>query len=80
MIIKLIEGEFKPSETLDLISQMIDLKIKFHESKISNDSNLEDIKYRESKIKDLQKELNQFRKKIKLKTNSVKVDSVILIE
>jgi hypothetical protein len=80
MIIKLIEGEFKPSETLDLISQMIDLKIKFHESKISNDSNLEDIKYRESKIKDLQKELNQFRKNIKSKTNSVKVDSVILIE
>ncbi len=53
MIIKLIEGEFQPSETLDLITQMIDLKIKFHESKITHESSLEDIKYRESKIKQL---------------------------
>lgn len=80
MKIKLFEGEFQPEEILDLITQMIDLKIKFHESKITNESSEEDIKFRESKIKQLQQEKDLFRINIKTKHHSIKVDSVIQIE
>jgi hypothetical protein len=55
MTIQLLEGEFNTAEGLDLISQLINIKIKYQESKINNSANEEDIKQRESKIKRLQK-------------------------
>ena len=54
MNIQLIEGQFNKKEALELITQMIHIKIKFHENKINNNSNEEDVKYRETKIKNLQ--------------------------
>ncbi len=64
MHIQLIEGEFKSNEALDLITQMIHIKIKFHENKIDKSEFEEDIKAREGKIKRLQKELFEIKKNI----------------
>ena len=54
MDIQLIKGEFNPNDALELITKMIEVKIKFHESKINTIHQEEDIKIREKKIKNLQ--------------------------
>ena len=79
MNIQLIQGGFSPEDAVDLISQMIQTKIKFHEGKIARHGSEEDIKYRESKIKRLQQELNDLRNSIYGKNGIVKLDAVIHI-
>ena len=59
---------------------MVHIKIKYHENKINSNSNEEDIKIKESKIKHLQKELFELRKTINSKNNTVKVEAIIKIE
>jgi hypothetical protein len=61
MNIQLIQGNFDAKDALAIITQMIDVKIKYHESKISNNNNEEDIKFREAKIIRLQKDLSDIR-------------------
>jgi hypothetical protein len=61
MNIQLIQGNFDAKDALEIITQMIQVKIKFHENKISHKSNEEEIKGRETKIKRLQKDLNDIR-------------------
>lgn len=57
MNIQLIQGQFSTKDALDIITQMMHVKIKYHEQKIHHSSNEEDIKMRETKIKRLQKDL-----------------------
>ncbi len=64
MNIKLIDGQFNSHDALNIISDMIGVKIKFHEGKILDSSSEEDIKMRENKIKFLQNELHELRKNI----------------
>lgn len=80
MEIQLVQGEFSANDALELITKMIQIKIKYHENKISSDSNEEEIKYRESKIKRLQKELFDLRNIIDDKKGSLKLESIIKIE
>jgi hypothetical protein len=80
MNIQLIHGEFSSRDALELVTQMIHLKIKYHENKIANNINEEDIKYRESKIIRLQKELFDFRNSVKEKGNNLRLDAMITIE
>ena len=80
MNIQLIQGAFNSNDAIELISQMVHIKIKYHENKINSDSNEEDIKTREAKIKRLQQELFELRKTIQSKTKSVKVEAIIKIE
>jgi len=79
MNIQLIHGEFGAADALELITQMIHIKIKFHEGRIDQNSNEEDIKYRESKIKKLQKELFQLRAGIGPEMKNLKLDATINI-
>lgn len=79
MNIQLIEGEFKSNDALDLITQMIHVKIKYHESKINNSEIEEDIKARETKIKRLQKELFEFRNYVNSKDKKIKIDGILTI-
>ena len=67
MNIKLIEGQFNQKDALDLISKLIDAKIKFHENRITSICTEEDIKMRERKIKHLQKDLYEARNYIENK-------------
>jgi hypothetical protein len=80
MNLHLIQGEFNSNDAIELIAQMVHIKIKYHENKITSNSNEEDIKIKESKIKHLQKELFELRKTINSKTNTVKVEAIIKIE
>ena len=80
MYIQLIKGEFNSQDAVELIAQMIHIKIKYHERKINSHSNEEDIKTRETKIKELQKELIELRKIINSKTQSVKVEVIIKVD
>jgi hypothetical protein len=80
MNFQLIQGQFSVNEAIDIITQMIQIKIKYHENKISKINNEEDIKYREEKIKRLQKELFEVRKELLARTESIKMDAVIHFE
>ena len=80
MNIQLIQGEFNPKDALELLTQMIHIKIKYHENKIVNNSTEEDIKSRESKIKQLQKELYELRENINSKNKSYKIEGTIKID
>jgi hypothetical protein len=80
MEIQLIHGEFNSKEAVDLISQMIHLKVKFHENKITNQSSEEEIKYGEAKIKDLQKQILSLREHLKTSENNVSIDATIKID
>ena len=64
MNIQLIKGQFSAAEATELMTQLIHVKIKFHESKISKSISEEDAKYRESRIKELQRDLYEFKKYI----------------
>ena len=79
MVIQLMQGQFKANEAIDIITQMIHVKIKYHENKIADNSNEEDIKNRETKIKLLQKELFEARKAMLLKKESLSIDATINI-
>lgn len=59
--IQLFDGSFEQHEALDLLTQMVHVKIRYHENKISSLSNEEDIKMRENRIKLLQRELFEVR-------------------
>ena len=61
MNIQLIQGQFSSQEAIDIITKMVHVKIKFHEDKIHSHANEEDIKMREKRIKQLQKELYEVR-------------------
>ncbi|MEO6288224.1 MAG: hypothetical protein ABIO93_32810 [Dyadobacter sp.] len=77
MTIQLIKGEFQSSDAFGLIAQMIQVKIKYHEQKISLDMNEEDIKSREKKIKKLQEDLSELKKFIGTTAGKVAVISHI---
>lgn len=80
MDLHLLQGEFSAQDTLDLIAQMINVKIKYHENKILKHHNEEDTKYRESRIKLLQAELTELKSKIVNNEKNLKVSASIHVE
>lgn len=73
MKFQLINGQFTTNETNDLISQLVQVKIKFLENKINSLQFEEDIKSKETKIVALQNTLSNLRNHINLE----KLDVVI---
>ena len=57
----LVKGSFSKHDALDIIAQLIDVKIRYHERMITSDSGEEDIKMRERRIRDLQRDLFDMR-------------------
>ncbi|WP_188049881.1 hypothetical protein [Flavobacterium sp. GP15] len=80
MNIQLLEGEFNTNEALELITKMIAVKIKFHEGKICNSHQEEDIKSRENKIKKLQNSIHDIRLYLNKNATSVHLESSIQIK
>ncbi len=74
---KLIQGQFSANDAIDIITQMVQVKIKFHESKITNTSTEEDSKMQEKRIKELQNELQNLRNTILSTGGMVELNSVI---
>lgn len=77
MQLQLIHGQFSKDEAIDIITQLINVKIKFHENKIDAQSNEEAVKMREKRIKDLQHELQQAREYIKANGATIAMESIV---
>lgn len=77
MNIQLIQGQFSAKDAIDIITQMIDVKIKFQESKIDKSSSEENIKMREVRIKSLQNDLYNARKYIEQQGEKITLQSEI---
>ncbi|GAB3573995.1 hypothetical protein GCM10027578_35990 [Spirosoma luteolum] len=58
---KLIDGHFSAQDALSILTQMVHVKVRFHEAKISASCQEEDIKARERRIKELQQQLFRLR-------------------
>jgi hypothetical protein len=80
MKIQLIEGSFDKQDALNLLSKIIKVKIDFHKSKIDADSNAEDIRMREQKIKKLQNNLMDLGNQINDSSSGIVINSSIEIE
>lgn len=79
MKIHVIQGNFNPQDAILIITKMIDVKIKFLEEKIKSADNEEDVKMRENRIKSLQKELDDSRKRIEELGQNVSIHSELTI-
>ena len=79
MNIELIDGTFSREDAGEVIGEMILTKIKFHEKKISLSDEIEDIQFRECKIKKLSETLKNFREEIQ-KNEQVNIYSKLSIE
>lgn len=77
MNLQLIKGSFTPDEALALLTQLVHVKIKFHESKIESSHNEEDIKMREGRIKQLQHDFYEAKKLILSKGGSCELEAEI---
>ena len=77
MDLQLIHGLFDRKDAIDLLTQFFHVKIKFLENKISSQSNEEDIKMREKRIKCLQKELFEARKFIEENTQLTGIEATV---
>jgi hypothetical protein len=60
--ISLIDGQFSGAEAIDLLTRLFHLKIKFHEEHIDLTEGEENVKMREKKIKELQRNLFELRR------------------
>jgi len=79
MNFQLIKGHFNANEALELVTQMVHVKIKFQENKIQQASSEEDIKMREGRIKQLQKDLYEMKKEIEKTPKNIEIHSEIAI-
>ncbi|MFN3849657.1 MAG: hypothetical protein ACK4NY_09525 [Spirosomataceae bacterium] len=77
MNIQLIQGKFDKKEATNLVTQLIHTKIKYHENLINKEDNEEDIKMRENRIKQLQKDLFDARKYLENSKELVSMDASI---
>lgn len=77
MIIQLMQGEYSPADTLDLITQMIHVKIKYHEKKMMKQNNETNIKMQENIIRQLQKDLFELRNSIEKNSKNISIESKI---
>lgn len=80
MEIQLIKGRFSTQDSLDLITKMAQVKIAFHESKISPDSTEEDIKMREARIISIKNELSEARSILNNKDGNINIQCKINIQ
>ncbi|KAA9354762.1 hypothetical protein [Larkinella humicola] len=79
MEMQLIQGQFSAQDSIQLLTEMVHVKIKYHESKIGSNSSEEDVKMREKRIKTLQKDLFDLRQTIQSSNGPVSIASVLTI-
>lgn len=64
MKLQLINGHFSPQDALDILTKMTHVKVNYHERQITTADTEEDVKAREKRIKDLQRNLQEARQAI----------------
>lgn len=73
----LITGSFTPAEAIDLLSGLAEVKIRFHEAKISSATTEEDITMREARIKALQDHLAEAKAAILAESSLVTINCMM---
>jgi hypothetical protein len=71
MTVQLLHGHFNSKDAIDLLTRLVDVKIKFHEEKIHSTNIEEDIKMREHRIQKLQKALADSRQFIESQQGNI---------
>lgn len=79
MKIQFIDGIFDKEDALELLTDMINVKIRFHERKITQTSFEEDVKYREARIKALQQDLQDLRKSLSAAQATCSIQSEVVL-
>jgi hypothetical protein len=79
MKLQLVHGQFSSREAIDLLTQLVQVKIKFQESKINDSHQEEDIKMRENRIKQLQRQLQESRTYIEEQGENISIECELLI-
>jgi hypothetical protein len=69
MNLQLIDGHYNYQDAMEIISRLVEAKIRFHENKIDTDLDEDDIKMREKKIKTMQTELSRMRSQLRNEKN-----------
>lgn len=64
MKLQLINGRFSPQDALAILTKMTHVKVSYQEAQIKADDREEDIKSREKRIKELQRNLQEAREYI----------------
>ena len=77
MKIQLINGTFTPSESIDLLTQLLQVKIKFIENKILKSHHEEDVKSKENKIIKLQNTISTLNEFARNSNLDLKIESEI---
>jgi hypothetical protein len=79
MKVQLLKGSFNPKELEKILTDLINVKIKYHESKIQSSDEEETMKMRENRIIKLQNELSEIRKYIQHSGKDITVESEITL-
>lgn len=77
MNIDLIKGSYSPNETLDLVTELVHVKIKYLENKIETSLSEEDIKMRENRIKEIQRDFYELKQSIVNEERAIRLKSTI---
>jgi hypothetical protein len=80
MNFQLIEGGFEAKDALQILTELIDVKIRYHEGKINLLTQEEDIKMRETRIQKLQSSKNEIRMHLEKSQGLVNLSSEIHIQ
>lgn len=80
MELKLIHGEYTPNEALTLVTNLVEVKVKFLENQINQQTDEADIKVRETKIKRLQAELHEYRSFVMGSSKAVNVEAIVSLK
>jgi hypothetical protein len=80
MKLQLVNGQFQNSESRDLVSELIKVKIKFLENKIATSDNEEEIKSKEGKIISMQNNLIALKKYLDNGNKNIRILSEIEID
>ncbi len=78
--VQLIEGSFAANDAIELATQIIHTNIKFHENRINSQIGEESITMRETRIKQLQRDLFELRNYIEQQKQPINIHSTIEIE
>ncbi|CCG99796.1 hypothetical protein FAES_1786 [Fibrella aestuarina BUZ 2] len=80
MKLQLFNGHFTAQDALDMLTKMTQIKVGYHERQISASDNEEDIKWREKRIKDLQRDLQEARQYIaQHQQNGVRLEADVVV-
>ncbi|HVZ57632.1 MAG TPA: hypothetical protein VG870_13295 [Chitinophagaceae bacterium] len=75
--LQLVQGRYTRPEALELITRLVDVKIRYHEDRIRSTASEEDIEMRESRIRQLQNELASLRQQLLTGPEWVTLQSVL---